>query len=579
MPTTDEQLIQASLSGDQDAFAEIVRRYQVLICSVALSIVRDVSLSEDIGQEAFLIAWKKLASLNDPSRLKPWLTQIARNCARSSLRGKSVAEASLETAEDLSRPTTTPEQTAMNREEQQLVSQTLDQLPELFREPLILFYRQDQSVAQVADSLELTPSAVKQRLARGRELLRDEVMATIERSLRKTVPAAAFTVAVVNALPALTKTAAAATVVGTAATAGGAAASSAGKLSGAAGAVSGVAKTTAATGTAGAVGGSLLGFGGAFFGFAAAWLTARYKSQRKIYVHYFIFVVIASLIFSIPFIAMKFGWKPWETFGGHGRMVVAQLSWMALFFIVLGGSSVVMQLALKSVSKKAELENEPELPQTSFSHWLDRWEGRRFTSKMRLLGLPLVDVAFSDPASHYDTTKEKLLVAHGWIAMGDNARGRLLAFGGRTAIAPIAFGTLAVGVISFGVLSVGLLSLSVVGIGMVSVGVAALGIWSGGVIALGWATESVISLGVSSAIGVIAYSLHDAVGVLTNGEPFNTPAADALLSESRLHTVTMWVAGWYQSHKILRFLTMPLLFLVSVFPLLIGYRRKRMETA
>ena len=151
-PKSDAQLIDACLDGDQEAFAQIVSRYQVLVCSIAFSFVRDVALGEDVGQEAFLIAWKKLGNLQDRSRLKPWLGQIARNCARASLRGKSIPEATHEAPESLSRPTDSPEQTAMDREEQQLVSQTLEQLPEQFREPLVLFYRQDQSVSEVANS-------------------------------------------------------------------------------------------------------------------------------------------------------------------------------------------------------------------------------------------------------------------------------------------------------------------------------------------------------------------------------------------------------------------------------------------
>ena len=566
---SDAQLVEASRSDDPEPFAEIVRRYQVIVCSIALSIVRDVPQSEDVGQEVFLIAWKKLGELNNASRLKPWLAQITRNCAKASLRGKSATETNIEAPDTVFRPTKTPEQSAMSREERLLVAQTLDQLPELFREPLILFYRQDQSVAEVADTLELTPSAVKQRLARGRELLREEIMITIERSLRKSIPAAAFTFAVVNALPALTKTAAAATA------ASGAAASAAGatKLSATAKSAGVAAKTATATGVGGAVGGSLIGLGGAFIGVATAWLTARYQSERKIYVHYFIATTVAAIIFSVPFIAIRFGWKPWETFGGHGRMVAAQLSWMALFFAFMGGSSIAMQRALKSIGEKAKRENEPELPKSSLSLWMDRWEGRRFTSRTQLLGAPILHIAFSDPSHLYREKASARFTARGWIALGDHARGPLLAIG-HTAIAPVAFGTLAMGIVSFGVAGIGLLSFSVLGIALASTGVVSLGIWSCGVLAIGWAAEGVIALGLDSATGMVSLATRKAVGLVTNGERLGTVAAEAMLTQSPLHSLTMWFASWTRTRTVLRFLAIPALVLLMAVFLSIAYRRK-----
>src|SRR5215216_1301826 len=95
---SDAELVQAARRGDKRAFVEIVARHQATVCGVALGILGDFSASEDTGQEAFLTAWRKIHELREPERLRPWLTQIARNAALGHLRRKR-GEAPLETAE------------------------------------------------------------------------------------------------------------------------------------------------------------------------------------------------------------------------------------------------------------------------------------------------------------------------------------------------------------------------------------------------------------------------------------------------------------------------------------------------
>ena len=84
-------------------------------------------------------------------------------------------------------------------EEAALVWQSLEKLPESYREPLILFYREHHSIARVAAALDLSEDTVKQRLSRSRGLLRDQVENLIDRSLGRTSPGVLFTTAVCSA--------------------------------------------------------------------------------------------------------------------------------------------------------------------------------------------------------------------------------------------------------------------------------------------------------------------------------------------------------------------------------------------
>jgi hypothetical protein len=100
----------------------------------------------------------------------------------------------------------------LDNERQALVWSALAEIPETYREPLVLFYREEQSVERVAEALDLSTDAVKQRLSRGRALLREQVAGMVESALERTRPGKAFTLAVLALLPAAAPQAAAAAV-------------------------------------------------------------------------------------------------------------------------------------------------------------------------------------------------------------------------------------------------------------------------------------------------------------------------------------------------------------------------------
>jgi RNA polymerase sigma factor (sigma-70 family) len=215
-PGEDVDLVQASLDGDRDAFGHIVSRYQSLVCSLAYSATGSLTHSEDLAQETFVTAWKHLADLREPAKLRPWLCGIARNVVRNFLRREgrepSHAAESLDELADTRSPEPQPAERAITDEEARILWRSLERIPDLYREPLVLFYREQQSVGAVATNLDLTEDAVRQRLSRGRKLLQEEVLGFVEAALEKSSPGKAFTVAVVAALQLTVSTAKAAAV-------------------------------------------------------------------------------------------------------------------------------------------------------------------------------------------------------------------------------------------------------------------------------------------------------------------------------------------------------------------------------
>ncbi len=225
----DAELVAASLDGNREAFRRIVERYQTLISSLAYCATGNVSQSEDLAQETFVTAWKKLADLREPAKLRPWLCGITRFLISKEFQrqGREPVHAaeSLEADEWVS-PEPLPPDQVISDEEKAILWRSLERIPEIYREPLVLFYREHQSIEAVAQDLELSEDAVKQRLSRGRKLLQEQFLAFVAGALKQTAPDKTFTLGVIAALPLLATTAKAATATA-AATKGGSAAKAA----------------------------------------------------------------------------------------------------------------------------------------------------------------------------------------------------------------------------------------------------------------------------------------------------------------------------------------------------------------
>jgi RNA polymerase sigma factor (sigma-70 family) len=203
--TNDAELVAESLAGGRDGFRQIVERHQTLVCSLAYCATGSLTQSEDLAQETFLAAWRQLAELREPSKLRPWLCGIARFVIGKELRrqGREHVHAAemLETVNELAAPEPLPSERAISKEEQAILWHCVARIPEIYREALVLFYREQQSIERVAAALELSEDAVKQRLARGRKLLQEQTLAYVEGALQSTNPGKAFTVGVLAVLP------------------------------------------------------------------------------------------------------------------------------------------------------------------------------------------------------------------------------------------------------------------------------------------------------------------------------------------------------------------------------------------
>lgn len=151
-----------------DQLREWVEQYYALLYRYAFRLSGSAADAEDLTQQAFLTAQRKMTQLREPAHAKAWLCTIVRNSYLKSFRNKNGgSEVSLS---NVAEPVgDVPDNVAFDNEELQKV---LDELPEEFRTPLILFYFEDFSYKQIAEQMDVPLGTVMSRLARAKDYLR-----------------------------------------------------------------------------------------------------------------------------------------------------------------------------------------------------------------------------------------------------------------------------------------------------------------------------------------------------------------------------------------------------------------------
>lgn len=180
--TPDAELAERAAGGDERAFEAIMRRHNRLLFRTARSILRSDAESEDALQEAYLRAWRALASFRGDSKLSTWLVRIVINEALARLRRRSATVIPLEAAmheSDMPPEDSTagdeaqqPDRIAMRGEIRRLMEARIDTLPEAFRTVFMLRAVEELSVDEVASALGLPEATVRTRFFRARGLLR-----------------------------------------------------------------------------------------------------------------------------------------------------------------------------------------------------------------------------------------------------------------------------------------------------------------------------------------------------------------------------------------------------------------------
>jgi RNA polymerase sigma-70 factor (ECF subfamily) len=169
--TNDEQVVERALSGDPEAFGEIVRRWERRIFALAYGMLGREEDARDATQETFLAAFRNLRGFRGDAKVSSWLHRIAVNqCITRQRRAKVRGETALEDEAERNASVfalpidASPARSAEAIERSQAVRRAVGSLPPDLRQVVVMKEFEELTFQQIADALEIPLSTVKSRL-------------------------------------------------------------------------------------------------------------------------------------------------------------------------------------------------------------------------------------------------------------------------------------------------------------------------------------------------------------------------------------------------------------------------------
>ncbi len=166
--------------GDMQAFEQLYTEFSPLIYSILLEITHDTCEAEDLTQDCFISALKNIHTLKDPLKTKKWLTAIAANHGKDYLKKKKPALLGAEheyifDIQEEKNASLLPDESSILDERSKEIREIVNSVSEDKRLCLVLFYQHEMSITEISEELGISESAVKSRLFRAREDVREEI--------------------------------------------------------------------------------------------------------------------------------------------------------------------------------------------------------------------------------------------------------------------------------------------------------------------------------------------------------------------------------------------------------------------
>ncbi len=179
--STDSELVALARKGDKHAFGQLIERYTQMVKHIAIGKIANEEVARELVQEVFMQAYLSLSHLQDDARFKSWLYGITLNVCRSYLREQKTSVLSLEDImggmyyndSDVLDMIVDPQTLVEERELQHFVFDAVQSLSSKDREATLLFYYEELSLQEIATVLHISVVAVKGRLHRARNQLRE----------------------------------------------------------------------------------------------------------------------------------------------------------------------------------------------------------------------------------------------------------------------------------------------------------------------------------------------------------------------------------------------------------------------
>ncbi len=168
----EDKLIYRAQTGDEGAFADLMREYYPFVYTIVIGGVNNPHDAEEVVQDTFLSAYRGLTQLEDTTKFKSWLAEIARNCARQWLRKQRGETVPLnEVSEGILQTEDSPDEQLTRQEQRELIRRTMETLPQKDREIARAFYLEGASYDELTNTHGLSYNAIGLRLFRIKQKL------------------------------------------------------------------------------------------------------------------------------------------------------------------------------------------------------------------------------------------------------------------------------------------------------------------------------------------------------------------------------------------------------------------------
>ncbi len=172
---SDEELVTQIINGKKYLYETLIRKYNLRLYRISLSIVNDDSAVEDIMQTAYVNAYLNLAAFKNKSSFSTWLTKIIINESLLYKKRKKRLDQILIERKETDYHGETPLKSLMNSELKTILEKTIASLPEKYRVVFVMREVEEMSIDETMATLNLTESTVKVRLNRAKEMLRNNL--------------------------------------------------------------------------------------------------------------------------------------------------------------------------------------------------------------------------------------------------------------------------------------------------------------------------------------------------------------------------------------------------------------------
>jgi len=189
-PRDDNHCISEVIAGNTASYAVLIDRHKDLVFTIAMNITRNREDAEEVAQDAFLKAFQKLSGFRKESSFQTWLYRIAYNEAISKIRKNKVKLMDLEEeiTGNIPEEEVEEEVAGLDEQEQKLViGKILDNLTEIDRVMVTLFYLENNPVSEISAVTGLGESNVKVRLHRVRKRIYSDLQQILKKSTLRTI--------------------------------------------------------------------------------------------------------------------------------------------------------------------------------------------------------------------------------------------------------------------------------------------------------------------------------------------------------------------------------------------------------